>query len=45
MLPVDLTSDKSAYPEDGDLKNSEVFEDLAGSLPKYDRIWTEVKSK
>ncbi|MEA4961750.1 Spermidine/putrescine-binding periplasmic protein [bioreactor metagenome] len=45
MLPIDLISDKSAYPEDGDLKNSEVFEDLAGSLPKYDRIWTEVKSK
>ena len=45
MLPVELTADKSAYPEDSDLKNSEVFEDLAGSLTKYDRIWTEVKAK
>lgn len=45
MLPLDLTSDKSAYPEESDLKNSEVFEDLAESLSKYDRIWTEVKAK
>ncbi|MDD2481516.1 MAG: spermidine/putrescine ABC transporter substrate-binding protein, partial [Lutispora sp.] len=44
-LPMELTSDKSAYPEDSDLKNSEVLEDLAGSLTKYDRIWTEVKAK
>lgn len=45
MLPSELTSDKAAYPEDSDLVGSEVFEDLAGSLPKYDRIWTEVKSE
>lgn len=45
MLPVELTSDKSAYPEDTDLQNSEVFEDLAESLSKYDRIWTEVKAQ
>ena len=45
MLPEELTSDKAAYPEDNDLVGSEVLEDLAESLPKYDRIWTEVKSK
>lgn len=45
MLPKELTSDKAAYPKDSDLVDSEVFEDLAESLPKYDRIWTEVKSK
>lgn len=45
MLPEDITSDKSAYPGEGDLVNSEVFEDLADSLVKYDRIWTEVKAQ
>lgn len=45
LLPNELTSDKAAYPKDSDLIGSEVFEDLAESLPKYDRIWTEVKSK
>lgn len=45
MLPADLTSDKTVYPEENDLKNSEVFEDLADSLAEYDRIWTEIKSK
>ncbi len=45
LLPEDLTSDKTAYPEDRDLEGSEVLEDLAGSLVKYDRIWTEVKSR
>lgn len=45
MLPKELTSDKAAYPKDSDLVDSEVFEDLAESLAKYDRIWTEVKSK
>ena len=45
MLPKELTSDKSAYPDEDDLIKSEVLEDLANSLVKYDRIWTEVKSK
>lgn len=45
LLPRELTTDKTAYPEDSDLYGSEVLEDLAGSLVKYDRIWTEVKSK
>lgn len=45
MLPKELISDKTAYPEESDLEGSEVIEDLAGSLQKYDRIWTEVKSK
>ncbi|WP_315120321.1 ABC transporter substrate-binding protein [uncultured Clostridium sp.] len=45
QLPTELTSDKSAYPNIEDLKNSEVFEDLSSSLELYDRVWTEVKSK
>ncbi|MCX7711290.1 MAG: extracellular solute-binding protein [Clostridia bacterium] len=44
-LPPELTSDRSVYPEKEDVKNSEVFEDLADSLPLYDKIWTEIKSK
>lgn len=45
MLPDELTNDKTAYPDDSELVGSEVLEDLAGSLVKYDRIWTEVKSR
>lgn len=45
LLPEELTTDKTAYPADSDLQGSEVLEDLAGSLVKYDRIWTEVKSR
>lgn len=45
MLPAELTSDPAYYPEDGQLENSEVFEDLSEILPVYDRIWTEVKSQ
>lgn len=45
MLPDELTADKTAYPDDSELIGSEVLEDLAGSLVKYDRIWTEVKSR
>ncbi len=45
LLPDDLTKDKTAYPDERDLHGSEVLEDLAGSLVKYDRIWTEVKSR
>lgn len=44
-LPAELTSDKTYYPEEGQLKNSEVFEDLSDVLPLYDRIWTEIKSE
>ncbi|GAA0727373.1 ABC transporter substrate-binding protein [Clostridium malenominatum] len=44
QLPEELTSDKSAYPNIEDLKNSEVFEDLSSSLENYDKIWTEVKA-
>ncbi|MGE4274258.1 MAG: PotD/PotF family extracellular solute-binding protein [Desulfitobacterium sp.] len=45
MLPVELTSDPAYYPADGQLQNSEVFEDLSDVLPIYDRIWTEIKSQ
>lgn len=45
MLPEDVREDKIAYPSDKELANCEVFEDLADSLVKYDRIWTEVKAQ
>ncbi|GAB6087658.1 ABC transporter substrate-binding protein [Alkaliphilus crotonatoxidans] len=44
LLDPDLVNDPTAYPEEEDLVNSEVFKDLAGSIREYDRIWTEVKS-
>lgn len=44
-LPSELTSNKTFYPGVEDLKNSEVFEDLADSIVEYDRIWTEIKAK
>ncbi|BAE83253.1 ABC transporter substrate-binding protein [Desulfitobacterium hafniense] len=45
MLPDDLTSVPAYYPAEGELKGSEVFEDLSDVLAIYDRIWTEVKSQ
>lgn len=42
QLPEELTGNKSFYPGENDLQNSEVFEDLADSLVVYDRIWTEI---
>jgi len=45
MLPAELTKDRTAYPEQEDLKTCEVFEDLSDTLTVYDRIWTEVKSR
>jgi len=45
MLPKELTSDPAYYPDEGELHNSEVFEDISDVLPIYDKIWTEVKSQ
>ncbi|SHI58552.1 ABC transporter substrate-binding protein [Lutispora thermophila] len=45
MLPEEVRNDKTAYPPDEELARCEVFEDLADSLVKYDRIWTEVKAQ
>ena len=45
LLPEEVTSDKTAYPDESILADCEVFEDLADSLVKYDRIWTEVKAQ
>ncbi len=45
LLPKELTSDKTAYPSTDEVKNCEIFEDLADSLPIYDKIWNEVKVK
>jgi spermidine/putrescine transport system substrate-binding protein len=44
QLPAEIVDDYRFYPAEGDLENSEVFEDLMTMLPTYDRIWTEVKS-
>ena len=40
-----LTSDRSAYPQQEDLKNSEIFEYPGDEINKeYNRIWTEIKA-
>lgn len=44
MLPEEVREDRSAYPQDEDLVNAEVFVNLGKTLKDYDRIWTEVKA-
>jgi len=44
LLDPVITSDKTAYPDEEDVKNCEVFEDLGDSLKDYDKIWTEIKA-
>ncbi len=44
-MSPDLLGDIAAYPTDEQIANCEVFEDLAGSIKDYDRIWTEVSVK
>lgn len=43
-LPAEVKNDKEAYPSPKELKKCEVFDDLASALPKYDKIWTEIKA-
>lgn len=44
-MSPDLLNDIAAYPTDEQTKNCEVFEDLAGSIKEYDRIWTEISAE
>ena len=44
MLDPELANDKTAYPDETDLVNCEVFDDLSDFIAEYDRIWTEVKA-
>ncbi|MGE5606943.1 MAG: extracellular solute-binding protein, partial [Bacteroidota bacterium] len=44
-LPEEITNNRSAYPLEEDLKNSEVFSNLVSVLKEFDRIWTEVKAQ
>lgn len=44
-MSPDLLSDVAAYPTKEQIKNCEVFEDLADSIKDYDRIWTEISAK
>jgi spermidine/putrescine transport system substrate-binding protein len=44
-LPEEITSSRSAYPLEEDLKNCEVFSNLVSVLKDFDRIWTEVKAQ
>lgn len=43
-LPADVRNDKQGYPDQKQLENCEVFDDLSDSLAKYDKIWTEIKA-
>lgn len=44
-MSPELLKDIAAYPSDDQTKNCEVFEDLAGVIKDYDRIWTEISAK
>ena len=43
QLPEDVRKNIAAYPDNALLKNAEVFNDLTENMPKYDKVWTEVK--
>ncbi|HEX2954473.1 MAG TPA: ABC transporter substrate-binding protein [Bacillota bacterium] len=44
-LPKQLTGNRSLYPPEEDLTNSEVFVNLKENLRDFDRVWTEIKSE
>lgn len=44
MIPAEISQDRSIYPDEEDLVNSEIFVNLGQTLSIYDRIWTEVKA-
>ena len=43
-LPLDIQNDLAGYPSASILQKTEVFDDLASVVAKYDRIWTEIKA-
>lgn len=43
-LQAEIQQNIAAYPDDDILKNTEIFDDLADNLTKYDKLWTEVKA-
>jgi len=43
-LPPEIKNDQDAYPQQEQLENCEVFDDMADFLTKYDKIWTEIKA-
>ncbi|MGM9572623.1 MAG: PotD/PotF family extracellular solute-binding protein [bacterium] len=43
-LPLDVQNDLAGYPAASILQKTEVFDDLASVVAKYDRIWTEIKA-
>jgi len=45
MLDPKLVNDRSAYPTEDDLKNSEFFEYLGDYVKVYDKMWTEIKAE
>ncbi len=42
-LSKEVQESLAAYPPAELLKNAEFFNDLTDNLPKYDKVWTEVK--
>lgn len=42
-LSQEVQASLAAYPPEEMLKNAEFFNDLTDNLPKYDKVWTEVK--
>lgn len=45
LLEPELVVDRTAYPEEEDIQNCEVFEDLSDMIREYDRIWTEITAR
>lgn len=43
QLPLKVQQDIASYPPAAILEKAEFFYDLGDHLPKYDRVWTEVK--
>ena len=43
QLSPEVQKDVASYPPEELLKKAEFFHDLGDNLPKYDKVWTEVK--
>lgn len=43
QLSPEVQKDVASYPPEDLLKKAEFFHDLGDNLPKYDKVWTEVK--
>jgi spermidine/putrescine transport system substrate-binding protein len=45
LLPLEVASEKAAYPDDEALARTEIFDDISNIVREQDRIWTEIKAR